>query len=151
MKLIQTIRLRKWAKSHDIPKEILDIVLYFQPSRSVYIDSFKNMEPAPPLSYIGNIIRDNSETFFPAVKPIDQQMIVIGSCPNGDFVVIDLKEDIGSVRYISHEELYDTEDLRSISVIVSDSLPEFIDLYVEGDNFPYDYHEALSFRLPLQT
>lgn len=50
--------------------------------------------------------------------------VPIGSCPNGDLVLLDIGEAFGSVRYVSHETFYD-EELADSSIVVAASLGEF--------------------------
>ncbi len=72
--------------------------------------------------------------------------LIIGSMPNGDFVVINFGRDDGAVGYVSHEEIWDAphhvrDDLETIYVRVCDSLGKFIDGLTREEH-PYDYFEA---------
>ena len=51
--------------------------------------------------------------------------VPIGTCPNGDLVLLDIKHTFGSVRYVSHETGYDIDSPDS-SIFVASTLGEFV-------------------------
>jgi hypothetical protein len=55
---------------------------------------------------------------------VQQGFLPIGTCPNGDRVVLDIQNQVGSVRYVCHETDFDIES-PDASLIVASSLGEF--------------------------
>lgn len=70
--------------------------------------------------------------------------LVIGSCDNGDMVALDTKAALGSVWFLSHEELWgdETADPRRFAVRVAKDLGELAVKGQDLDAFPYDYEDA---------
>ena len=65
--------------------------------------------------------------------------IVIGDCPDGDPIAVDLKTNPGSVHYICHEDLDD--DGGVISKMVAPDIQTFATM-MNDETVPYDYHSA---------
>ena len=74
---------------------------------------------------------------------VENGFIVIGDCPDGDPIAIDLKTNPGSVHYICHEELDD--DGGVISKMVAPDLQTFATMMNE-ETIPYDYHNATHWK-----
>jgi hypothetical protein len=70
--------------------------------------------------------------------------LVIGSCTNGDLVAIDTRGVLGSIWFMSHEELWgdDTADPRRFSVQVTEDLAALVVRAWDIDSFPFDCHDA---------
>jgi hypothetical protein len=92
-------------------------------------------------------------------------LLAVGNSTNGDFIVIDLRDDRRQAGFVGHEELWRTydearswADVREIFAPVADSLDEMLAgmsgdhwAYLRGDTsergrFPWDYCDALSWR-----
>jgi len=73
---------------------------------------------------------------------IQAGFLIVGSCPNGDPVVVSFRESKLPVFYLSHEELYDkpfTEVMRK----VSDSIAAYDEaLSTENSSVPLDYWDT---------
>lgn len=73
------------------------------------------------------------------LTPHDVGFVVFGWCPNGDPIAIDVKDELGRILYLSHEEI---DENGFPSQTVSSSMEQFIDM-VNADRMPLDYHEAI--------
>ena len=78
--------------------------------------------------------------------------LIVGSMPNGDFVVVAFGHDDGAVGYVSHEEVWDgvnhvRDDLQTIYLRVCRSIGEFL-VGLLSDKFPYDYFAAREQQRP---
>jgi len=82
----------------------------------------------------------NSDEFCPLC--LRDGLIAVGWTGNGDFVVMDLTENLGVVGFVSHELMWLTTNVREAFHPVSSSLADFIALSVQG-RMPIDYDEAL--------
>ena len=79
---------------------------------------------------------------MPGLYLLESGLILIGFCPNGDFIAVDAEEEVGAVVYVSHEE-FDYEDLaltRSITLVVAPSVSDYLLALQEG-TAPLDYWE----------
>lgn len=56
------------------------------------------------------------------VNPQQAGFIVIGSCPNGDPIAIDVAEDFGSIWYLDHEHMHGNS-LRACAIQIAEDLP----------------------------
>jgi hypothetical protein len=74
--------------------------------------------------------------------PFDDGFVVFGDCPNGDPVAIDVKRNVGTIHYLSHEE---TDGYSFPSFKVANSMEQFL-IDLGNDKMPADYHEALSWK-----
>ena len=74
--------------------------------------------------------------------PFDSGFVVFGDCPNGDPVAIDVKQNVGTVHYLSHEE---SDGCSFPSIRVANSMEQFL-TDLGNDKVPTDYHEALSWK-----
>lgn len=76
--------------------------------------------------------------------PFDFGFVVFGECPNGDPVAIDVRNNVGTIHYLSHE-LSDGSSIPSIRV--ANTMQQFL-MNLEIDKMPTDYHEALGWEFP---
>lgn len=65
-------------------------------------------------------------------------LLTIGSCPNGDDIVLDLKS--GAVGYLTHEMPEDGTPLRNVMRVVAASLGDFVD-GASKQRLPSDYYD----------
>ncbi len=71
---------------------------------------------------------------------VENGFIVIGDCPDGDPIAIDMRTNPGSVHYITHEEI---DEGSVISKMVAPDIRTFVRI-MDEENVPYDYHEAIA-------
>jgi hypothetical protein len=76
--------------------------------------------------------------------PGQRRFVPVGQCPNGDAVAIDTQKEPGSVFYVAHELLDEDQPLDEIVIRVAKSPTDFVQRFLEEDDFPYDYWEAKS-------
>jgi hypothetical protein len=70
--------------------------------------------------------------------PFDAGFVVFGDCPNGDSVAVDVRNDSGSIHYLSHEE---SDGHSFLSIKVANTMQEFLTA-LAADEMPTDFHEA---------
>src|SRR5204863_8842026 len=95
-----------WAAKRGIPETIVETLIESTPQK-------EDLDPEmpSPIYDLANIMGMNGEDGIP-VPAIACGFLMIGSCPNGDPVAIDFKQEIGSIHYLSHEEMFGKEDIR---------------------------------------
>ncbi len=76
--------------------------------------------------------------------PGQTRFVVVGQCPIGDGVAIDTQTESDAVFFVAHELLGGDRPLEDVVVRVADSPSAFIQEFLEGDDFPYDYWDAKS-------
>jgi len=68
--------------------------------------------------------------------------LLIGSCPNGDWIAVDCERRAGSVVYVSHEEFdpEDAGDVESITRTVAPTVSAYL-LALNENRAPLDYFD----------
>ncbi len=90
------------------------------------------------------IKRENTEAENRSL--IENELLIIGCGLNGDPIVIDIKD--GKMGYISHDELWEDEEIAVSEVYVkmNESIGSFFLKSANSSNYPVDYFEALEFE-----
>ncbi len=75
---------------------------------------------------------------------LEAGLFSIGHCLDGDPLVVDVRDQIGVVGYISHDDVWGaaTLDPREYFVVVAPSLASFAERARKGD-LPFDYYDAI--------
>lgn len=81
----------------------------------------------------------NAEDYCPLLQ---NGLIAVGWCGNGDFIAMDLTGRIGAIGYVNHDQLWEPKDSRVAFHLVAENLTEFIVLSNQ-ERMPYDYYDAL--------
>lgn len=68
--------------------------------------------------------------------------LAIGSCFNGDPVVLDLSQDPPPVCFVSHEEMGDPPEPRRFAATAASDLDDLLRRAQDIDSFPVDYNEV---------
>ncbi len=88
-------------------------------------------------------IRSESEGFEYEFRPLEEGLILIGSGPSGDPIVVDITVRKGAVGYLSMSEIYSHPPPRDVIAWVSDDVQDFLRRWAESEDFPQDYYDAL--------
>jgi hypothetical protein len=92
------------------------------------------------LIHSGDDIRSvNNEGGVPVA--LQHGLLIVGSCPNGDPVVIDVRDEPGAAGYLCHETMWSTEDIRGEYVRLAPSLARLVGGIIK-ETMPLDYFEA---------
>jgi hypothetical protein len=86
------------------------------------------------------ILETNAEDYLPVA--LRDGLLVVGSCPNGDPIAVDVRKQLGTTGYIDHEEIWQIANVRNKFAILSRSLGRFIQGLDRGQ-MPLDYDEAI--------
>ncbi len=129
-----------WARQHGLASELIQQLITYAATPERMQAAIDAMEPGPPIYTLKGIRKSHEEDDI-GISPAKSGFLVVGGCPNGDPIAVDIADDPGSVWYLDHETLYDTP-LRSIAVRVAGSLHELIDGICDDDDFPIDYYDA---------
>ncbi|MEM7200526.1 MAG: SMI1/KNR4 family protein [Planctomycetota bacterium] len=74
---------------------------------------------------------------------VSEGLLVIGFCPNGDFIALDARSKKGAVVYVSHDEYLGSDvSPRDCLIQIAKSLPEFV-VSANQATLPMDYWEAI--------
>jgi hypothetical protein len=106
-------------------------------------------EPPPPVYSLDNIVEMTDKDPY-RIAALANGFIVVGGCPNGDLIAVDVANEPGSIWYICHETMTDGP-LREMSVRVAKDLAEMLEGMAEG-NFPFDFFQAKSLqKMPMAS
>lgn len=125
-----------WLKEKKLPDELARGLLNCSLKKTVGVSAIRLHSEADIISVNG------SEGVPIALKG---GFLILGTCPNGDPVVIDIAGTTGSVGYLCAETMWSSKDLRTAFVQVAPSLAAFI-RGLSQDNLPADYFEATEAR-----
>jgi len=85
------------------------------------------------------ILETNAPDFLPIA--LRDGFLVIGTCLDGDPVVIDLRDRLGEVGYLDHETMWQKSSVREVYQSVASS-PGVLVTGLESQALPIDYQEA---------
>lgn len=68
-------------------------------------------------------------------------LLIVGGCPNGDLVVVDVREQLGAAGYVAHDSMWGRPSVRDVFLAVSPGLGAFV-AGLDADTLPLDYYEA---------
>ena len=81
----------------------------------------------------------NAEVGVPIA--IRDGLLVVGSCPNGDPVAVDLLEQLGAAGYIGHETMWQEGSVREVFAVLAPGLGALA-AGLDDARLPLDYYEA---------
>jgi hypothetical protein len=81
----------------------------------------------------------NAEDYVPIA--LRDGLLIVGSCPNGDPVAVDVREQVGLAGYIGHETMWQSSSVREVFIGLAPSLGQLAAGLDEG-RMPLDYYEA---------
>jgi hypothetical protein len=129
-----------WAAERGLAHDTIEQLMQLAATPEEMKEAFDEMEPSPPI-YTLQDIQEMTDGDPYGISPVKHGFMIIGGCPNGDPVAIDIRDNIGSVWYIGHESMHSTP-LRSIAIRVADDPTQFIEGICHEDTFPIDFYEA---------
>ncbi len=122
-----------------MPEGTIEDLLRYAATPEEMQEAIDQEEPAPPVDTLEGIIEMTDKDPM-GISPRANGFVLIGACPNGDPIAIDVADEPGSVWYIGHETM-SSEPLREVSIRVAGDLTEMLSGMAEG-TFPYDSYEA---------
>jgi hypothetical protein len=126
---------RSWASKAGIPEAAIETIIRHAPSNSDFESTAEDM--TPKIYPLEGILAAQSREEVD-IDALTDGFVIVGSCPNGDPIVVDLRMEPGSIWYLSHEEMFHAP-LRSVCLKVAKSLKDFTR---ERDTLPIDYWAA---------
>ncbi len=126
-----------WLRVHRVPEAVVEHFKAYSVADKTAVEvGFASFWPERLI----RTFHDDTPEYFGA------GWLIVGTMPNGDFVVLDIGGGTGAVSYVSHEEIWDRPnhvraDLHHITIRICDSIGQFIEGLLE-DRYPYDYFEA---------
>ena len=73
--------------------------------------------------------------------PLEHGLMLVGGCPNGDPIAVDIAQDKGSVWYIYHAGMHQNPP-RDVAIRVADGVESLLTNLAHDDDFPFDYFDA---------
>lgn len=128
-----------WATSRGVPDGTTEKLVQYAASAKEMRKARDAMEPAPPVYTLDDIVEMTDKDPY-GINPRANDFVIVGGCPNGDPIAIDVADEPGSVWYICHETMFD-RPVRQASIRVAKDLTEMLEGLARGE-FPYDYFEA---------
>lgn len=82
----------------------------------------------------------NAEDFVPIA--VRDGLLIVGGCPNGDPVAVDVRDQIGEAGYIDHESMWQATSVREVFKVLAPGLGALAAGLAAG-TMPLDYYEAI--------
>ena len=130
----------QWATAKGLDSKTIQLVIACAASPEAMKEAFDKMWPSPPIFPLGDIQKLQEEDSL-GVSPEKSGFLIVGFCPSGDPIAIDIGAEMGSVWYMDHETMA-ADNLRSEAIRVADNLSHFMKRFVHEDDFPFDYYDA---------
>ena len=124
----ESMNLSGYLLARGLPQEVIDDLLPYIPENgqdSVFCDAATVMNP--------------DRWFY---WPGQTRFVLVGQCPNGDAVAIDAEKAPGAVFYVACELAGGDRPLEEVVIRVAESPSDFVQRFLDDDDFPYDYWEA---------
>jgi hypothetical protein len=130
-----------WGSKAGIATFVLQDLIEFAATPQQFRYAINEMLPPPPI-YPVDEIRAMHDKDPMGISPKKADFLVIGTCPNGDPIAVDISQEPGSVWYLSHEQIFDKAP-RSVAVKVAANIPSFHQALSAEKSFPRDYWDAV--------
>ncbi|MDY3557455.1 hypothetical protein R5W24_006646, partial [Gemmata sp. JC717] len=124
-----------WASERGVPDETTEALLRYAATPEEMREAHDAMDPAPPVYTLADIV-DMTDTDPFGFSARENGFVLIGGCPNGDPIAIDVADAPGTVWYICHEAMHG-RPVREVSVRVAADLAGLFQ-----SDCPFDYFEA---------
>jgi hypothetical protein len=122
-----------WLDKSGLPVELIVFFKRYSPKTELWAGAGAIFEE-------NSIVRWNDD--FP--EAMRTGLLIIGSAPNGDHIVLDFAESSGAVGYLSHEQDLSICAPRNFFTPVARSIGEFlVKINDEGQALPEDYFDAV--------
>jgi len=123
-----------WLKHRNLPKTVRGFFERNAPVQMIWAGSGYLFD-------ITEIMRVNDK--FP--DTVSDELLFIGSSPNGDFIALDYGCGNGRVGYVSHDMMYLDTSLRRFFIPVAGSIGDFIFKANNKEDFPSDYFDVAKY------
>jgi hypothetical protein len=125
-----------WIDSLRINKSVAEELLPHMPRDADLDPEMGNwIESGPRIIFMN----DPKRGFGLPKEPLDEGYLIIGSCPNGDLVAVEVNSPKLPVFYINHEQMHGLP-LHQVIRKISDSINEYDEaLSTEDSGIPMDY------------
>ena len=84
-------------------------------------------------------LAENADGYIPIA--LRDGLLIVGGCPNGDPVAVDVRDRLGDTGFISHETMWQQASVRDVFIAVAAGLGEFV-AGLDAGVLPEDYDEA---------
>jgi hypothetical protein len=81
----------------------------------------------------------NADNFVPIA--LRDGLLIVGTCPNGDPVAVDVRDQLGATGYIGHEMMWQVGSVREVFVVLAPGLGALA-AGLDGGSMPQDYDAA---------
>lgn len=128
-----------WTTSRGVDRVASSLLLDYAATPEEMQEAQDAIETPPPIYSFDAIVHLTDKDPY-GIAPLANGFVLIGGCPNGDPIALDVASKPGSVWYISHEMISDAP-LREVSICVAEDLEIMFERMAEG-KFPWDYFDA---------
>jgi hypothetical protein len=125
-------KLVAFLRSKGLTEEAIDFLGKYVLKKSAYVSA---IEFHAEDGWLGA----NADDFVPIA--LRDGLLIIGSCPNGDPLAVDVREQLGAVGYIDHETMWQSINVREVFFVLARSPGQLV-LGLDDDRMPLDYYEA---------
>ena len=130
---------RAWASRRRLPDGTVEQLIRLAASPEEMKAAFDATEPAPPIYAFADIVGMTDEDPY-GISPSAHGFVIIGGCPNGDPIAVDVANEPGSVWYIDHETMSE-RPIRDVAIRVAADPTALMDGLAQC-TFPFDYYDA---------
>ncbi len=121
-----------WLRSHGLSEQAVAVVSRYVLGKAGGVRALNFYSEK-------EILGANDKDFVPIA--IRDGLLIVGGCPNGDPVAIDVREHLGAAGYICHETMWHVASVREVFFPFAASLDELAAILTDDDP-PYDYYHA---------
>jgi hypothetical protein len=124
-----------WAAERGVPAATTEALIRYAATPDEMRAACDAMDPAPPVYTLADIVEMTDADPY-GIAAREHGFVLIGGCPNGDPIAIDVADQPGTVWYICHETMHDSP-VREVSVRVAADVAGLF-----ASDCPFDYFEA---------
>jgi len=132
-----------WASRRGLPNRAIEQLIRLAASPEEMKAAIDAIKPAPPIYTLSDIVEMTDKDSY-GVSPVAHGFVIVGGCPNGDLIAIDVAKEPGSVWYISHE-MMSRGRTRDTAIRVAEDATAMMEGLADG-TFPFDYCDAHQHR-----
>jgi hypothetical protein len=139
-------KFTRWASTRGLPRQIIQQLIQLAASPEEMKEAFDAVEPAPPIYTLADIVEMTDEDPY-GISPSANGLMIVGGCPNGDPIAVDVADEPGSVWYVSHEDMSEGP-VREAAIRVAKDPAALMEGIANDRKFPLDYYAAKARRRP---
>lgn len=129
-----------WALQHGVTFATVEQLILVAATPEDMRAAEEAIQPPPPICSLDDIKQMNEGDDY-GFRPFDHGLMLIGGCPSGDPIAVDIEDAGGSVFYLDHTAMF-SDPPRKTAVRVADDVESLINGMAYEKGFPFDHYDA---------